>query len=299
MDICRNKAGLVSLEDAFHAGDLDYNPGPGRWEWGDFSAISYTWDETSNRQDIIINGCPFSVGENLYKILRSFRLDPESTSHDIWSNIWVDAICINRNDIVERNIQVTRMGDIYKQALAVVGFIGTAGVNLNKAVDFIQHLAELQEHEISLQGIVDTSQIFTVDQGTIEGLRTFFNLPYWNRLWIVQEIATSFQQLTFSGTYYALSPVDLLCAILFLKDHEDFHISLAKSCHDQGAGPMELQNFLAKADRIRDLLSIKPTSRGSGSVGGLIKLGCISRNHSKRTTETRFMDVKFDGPRSG
>lgn len=168
VDICRNKAGLVSLEDAFHAGDLDDNPGPGRWEWGDFSAISYTWGVTSNRQDIIINRCPFSVGGNLYKILRSFWLDLQSTSHDIWLNIWVNAICINQNDIVERNIQVMRMGDIYKQALAVVGFIGTAGVNLNKAVDFIQHFAELQEHEKSLQGIVDTFQIFTLDQGTLK-----------------------------------------------------------------------------------------------------------------------------------
>jgi len=28
--------------------------------------------------------------------------------------IWIDAVCINQNDVEERNVQVKRMRDIYK-----------------------------------------------------------------------------------------------------------------------------------------------------------------------------------------
>jgi hypothetical protein len=91
VDNRRIKAGLK--RNLFTAADVEGNVGRGRWEWGDFSAISYMWGETLNERDIVINGCPFRVRENLYNILRDFWLEPQSTAHEIWSNIWVDAIC--------------------------------------------------------------------------------------------------------------------------------------------------------------------------------------------------------------
>jgi hypothetical protein len=69
VDKCRMNAGLASMKNLFATEDLDVNLVCGRWEWGDFTAISYMWGETSNEREVAINGCPFRVRENLYSIL--------------------------------------------------------------------------------------------------------------------------------------------------------------------------------------------------------------------------------------
>ena len=50
----------------------------------------------------------------------------------------MDAICINQNNIEERSSQVARISDIYKQATAVVRFVASTDININKAVNFIK-----------------------------------------------------------------------------------------------------------------------------------------------------------------
>ena len=39
--------------------------------------------------------------------------------------LWIDAVCINQNDISERNHQVLLMGDIYRGATTVLSWLGS------------------------------------------------------------------------------------------------------------------------------------------------------------------------------
>src|SRR5436853_6511842 len=68
-----------------------------------FEALSYTWGDASSRQLISLDGCEFSVAANLGIALRYLRY-PEDTRY-----IWIDALCINQDDVSERNQQVTKM----------------------------------------------------------------------------------------------------------------------------------------------------------------------------------------------
>jgi hypothetical protein len=62
-----------------------------------YESLSYTWGSTDAPQAIGIDGCKFVVRENLYWALRNLRVVMEQPLY------WIDAICINQDDVEERN----------------------------------------------------------------------------------------------------------------------------------------------------------------------------------------------------
>lgn len=83
------------------------------YSWGDYVALSYTWGDVNDTRNIVLNGHPTAVGANLESALRVLR---HKQPIKVGYKIWVDALCINQRDIVERGQEVKRMRKIYKQA---------------------------------------------------------------------------------------------------------------------------------------------------------------------------------------
>lgn len=94
------------------------------------------WD-TTKRKTIKCNDVDFPISENLFDALtelyrRVYRKDG-GRSEDSFQPLvgvgkakytWIDAICINQDDIEERNSQVGSMSRIYGQAQLVLGWLG-------------------------------------------------------------------------------------------------------------------------------------------------------------------------------
>lgn len=88
----------------------------------EFEAISYVWGERLEvPPQILVDGRTFNVGVNLQAALRHFR------SKTKMRMLWADAICINQNDIDERNQQVALMRHIYQQCERVLVWLGENG----------------------------------------------------------------------------------------------------------------------------------------------------------------------------
>ncbi|KAI2472423.1 HET-domain-containing protein [Annulohypoxylon bovei var. microspora] len=83
-----------------------------------YEAVSYRWGSPMKTASIILQGGRLNVTSNLYLILRDLR-DSETDRY-----LWIDAICINQEDVDERGHQVGRMKDIYSRAERVIFFIG-------------------------------------------------------------------------------------------------------------------------------------------------------------------------------
>jgi hypothetical protein len=83
-----------------------------------YSALSYVWGERINPRIISINGATVFVTPNLFAALKRFRHATQTVE------LWVDALCINQDDIQERNAQVGFMGEIYKNAHEVLMWLG-------------------------------------------------------------------------------------------------------------------------------------------------------------------------------
>jgi hypothetical protein len=74
--------------------------------WDSYNALSYVWGVSPEKIEIICNGHSAHITTNLYDALvQIWSLTPKKM-------MWVDALCINQSDAVEKGRQVSMMGNI-------------------------------------------------------------------------------------------------------------------------------------------------------------------------------------------
>jgi hypothetical protein len=83
-----------------------------------YVALSYAWGDKSGTQAIFIGDEIVSVTPNLKHALQRLRNGTEELV------LWVDAICINQDDIPERNVQTANMRAIYQGSESVAVWLG-------------------------------------------------------------------------------------------------------------------------------------------------------------------------------
>jgi hypothetical protein len=88
-----------------------------------WEALSYTWGDTEKVSSVLLNGTPFPVTRNLEIALRNLRFKQEPEGQ-LYRVLWIDAVCINQDDVEERNLQVSRMGAIYQAVGRVMVWLG-------------------------------------------------------------------------------------------------------------------------------------------------------------------------------
>ena len=102
-----------------------------------YEALSYTWGSCEMTDYVIVDKRSFWITKSLNAALRALRY----TTEDRW--LWVDAICINQEDIPERSQEVLRMMSIYRMSEHVIVWIGEPSEDSGVAID---HLLELSKH---------------------------------------------------------------------------------------------------------------------------------------------------------
>lgn len=90
-----------------------------------YEALSYTWGESTSGGAVSIAGCLLSITDNLSSALRHLRY-PERARL-----IWVDALCINQNDVEEKTKQVQIMGRIYTECAQCLIWLGEIPKGIN------------------------------------------------------------------------------------------------------------------------------------------------------------------------
>ncbi|KAL9024164.1 MAG: hypothetical protein Q9196_006719 [Gyalolechia fulgens] len=159
-----------------------------RYVWGDYLALSYTWGNQADQRDIRVNGEPLLVSENLEACLRVLR--SKQYARFGWK-FWIDAICINQRDIVERADQVKRMREIYTRAWTPIIWLGKQEKGSDDALDLLVSIANEYSSRDGVNRLTSTlhrnAQHFGV--GRWRALNEIICRRYWRRLWILQEVA--------------------------------------------------------------------------------------------------------------
>ncbi|KAF4450155.1 HET-domain-containing protein [Fusarium austroafricanum] len=153
-----------------------------------YEALSYTWGDANDVRPIALNGASWQVTANLESALRSLR------QQDKPRTMWIDALCINQKDLVEKAQQVPRMRDIYRSATKVVAWLGPAGGGGDTAMEAIQDMMTklgTMDKDWSIIGPNDLCEV-GIDVAQINWLSiwSFLNRPYWRRIWVIQELAS-------------------------------------------------------------------------------------------------------------
>ncbi|KAK0645797.1 heterokaryon incompatibility protein-domain-containing protein, partial [Cercophora newfieldiana] len=99
-----------------------------------YEALSYQWGNADGNQPpaITINGISKQITPNLHSALRHIR----DTGRE--RVLWIDALCINQDDLEEKSSQVQRMAGIYQLAERVLVWLGDASADSDLAISTLK-----------------------------------------------------------------------------------------------------------------------------------------------------------------
>lgn len=141
-----------------------------------YHALSYVWGEPLFNESLTIAETSISITTSLSVALHRVR----KTRSPMY--IWIDAICINQNDHCERGHQVGLMGQVYAHARLVLIWLGP---DKGKAAPDVFS-------SIKGKGPYDHGP----------AIRKLIHLPWFSRLWVVQELSLAQRALFVWGDKY-------------------------------------------------------------------------------------------------
>ncbi|KAG0650801.1 hypothetical protein D0Z07_2864 [Hyphodiscus hymeniophilus] len=196
---------------------------------GSYHALSYCWGDVQNMQNITVNDTVVEVRPNLEAALRQLRSRG-------YLRVWIDALCINQDDIEERGLQIRNMRQIYSQAIHVISWLGDDPDNIANAVKYLFENERYKwfpgRRRTAVVGFTSHARgAKTEEQGEWDSQRwmifqSFFGLDYWRRVWVIQEIASSSRVEVLMGRM-SMDWQYITAAVEYWKEHSD---QVPKAC---------------------------------------------------------------------
>jgi hypothetical protein len=109
--------------------------------------------------------------KNLYAVLRHLL----HRHHAV--KLWVDALCIDQGNILERNVQIEMMGAIYEKASLTWIWLGEEAEESNLGMELARSISLRDFTQDQLEQNLDSWK----------SVLHLFRRSWWSRLWIVQE----------------------------------------------------------------------------------------------------------------
>jgi hypothetical protein len=81
-----------------------------------YQALSYCWGSSDLSVELRCDGCTVMISPNLAEGLGRLHLYARRRGRKSPPLYWIDQICINQQDDIERTQQVRMMRDIYQQS---------------------------------------------------------------------------------------------------------------------------------------------------------------------------------------
>lgn len=192
-------------------------PSTWRYSWGDYVALSYTWGDPNETRDILLNGDRMKVGRNLESTLRVLR---DKQPIRIGCKVWIDARSINQQDVGERGQEVKRMHRIYRDAWAVIVWLGSEADESDKAMKLIRvlsHACEVGKDRELGKSLREHPDL--MGTGSWRALSQLLRRSYWDRLWILQEVAHGRHRTTILCGQEAITWQQLFSAVYTFGTH--------------------------------------------------------------------------------
>ena len=176
----------------------------------EFEALSYAWgsaqspglvyigQSSPSNSDVkfrFLSNQPFLfVTQNLASALQHLRYEDKKRV------MWIDAICVDQLNFEERSQQVQRMADIYRCASRVVVWLGPESRSSIRAMDLLETMGskiDVDWISLTIKPAVNSgedtrwpepSDNFPYALDDINAMDELFQMPWFERLWIRQEI---------------------------------------------------------------------------------------------------------------
>jgi hypothetical protein len=194
-----------------------------------YEAISYVWGDASDTTQIVCSVKLLVIPKSLETALKRFR-------HFKTSRIlWADAICINQNDIQERNHQVDLMSRIYSDAECVLAWLEDEERLAWPAFAYIRKLSraivditaqryrkaynykEARRHKHAEHCLPPLPS----DTIPLIELQNFTRHPFFSLSWIQQEIGLA-RMVVFNWGTQSITYAEILRVVGYLSQHMSY-----------------------------------------------------------------------------
>ncbi|KAK5713955.1 hypothetical protein LTR15_010861 [Elasticomyces elasticus] len=205
-----------------------------------YETVSYAWGDATKRDVVYIGGHQLSVPLSAKNVLQRMRRSDKPRT------VWIDVICIDQQNLVDRNYLVQLMCEIYSSTSTGFIWLGKDDHNTEATFDAIRALyhearTETQDFETFKETVwpgwwnvygAPTSVVFDAKH-----MARLFDNAWFSRLWCVQEAALAPNSICHCGSQN-LPLLHLLRAAIWLYSKTkslpgplDGHRGLARAVH--------------------------------------------------------------------
>ena len=161
-----------------------------------YDALSYCWGSAQDVK-LVCEAQYLWISRELSQALRRFRFASEVRA------IWVDQICINQQDKIEKTAQVRRMGATYSEARETLVWLGEedeeTAVVYQLIADLKQQIKELRQQPDIMRAFNDATirggrgylplNLTSAESVEWAAFRNLLSRPWFTRTWTFQELA--------------------------------------------------------------------------------------------------------------
>lgn len=212
-----------------------------------YTALSYVWGNPAFIKPMVCNGKPFYTTVNLDIALRSLR------NVDVAVMLWIDQICINQADLEEKTQQVLLMSRIFDHAWSTLVWLGEEADNCSGALKTIFAVNDAFQYinEDWIPEPEDFERMFLPAPGSPKWseLDKFLARPWFQRVWIIQEIVFSRNIHFLCGPNYISWQDISLFAICMIQHDLVQYLSLN--------GPLQKTSSESGCGRLMDIFNIQ------------------------------------------
>ncbi|KAI0113623.1 HET-domain-containing protein [Nemania sp. FL0031] len=178
----------------------------------EYETLSYCWGlQTTRHVKISVDGLDFLIAANLHAaLLRLRHLD-----YNRPKTLWIDAICINQSDLVEKSNQIILMGDIYSRSRRVIIWIGEHDALTEYAFKGLTFMAsrfktgekfnyydwKYVQRSTNSDGIVPRNPVSLDALVSGAAFSALFSRPWFRRVWVIQEVVLPPQAVVVCGKF--------------------------------------------------------------------------------------------------
>jgi hypothetical protein len=184
----------------------------------DYIAVSYVWGkpEFSRNLEIRCDGDTsyLKITPNVDTLLRRLRASKKPRY------LWIDAVCLDQENEIEKAQQIPLMGCIYEEAKSIFIWLGPENRKTAMAFGFFRKanlLPELEKGKMA-QRLADLGWKTNRDAGlgepdfALDFVFDFFDQPWFSRRWVIQEAYLARQATVYCGSHSIPLPLLITAA---------------------------------------------------------------------------------------
>ena len=131
---------------------------------------------------IVVNDLPFGVSENVVAALRALRYQGKTRT------LWVEATCVDQNNLAERSSQLQLKSQIFERATAVIVWLGSGTIKTHETFRFIERHIESTSSPVKAEVDWDDAYGHTITENIAEDI---LHRKWWQWAPAVQEVTVS------------------------------------------------------------------------------------------------------------